>query len=211
MFKRREKRSWARIAWSAIWPRGGYGRAFQYVQHRVSRIPDRPERIARGIFAGVFVCFTPLFGLHFVLALLIGRILRANIFAALIATFFGNPITFPVIAWVSLTLGHFILGTQFKDEVRNSLFEKFAWAMSDLWANLGALFTPDKANWLGLHRFYSEVFLPYLVGGLLPGLIAGIIAFYLSLPVVTAYQKRRKGLVKRRAARLRGAHQPDNG
>ena len=54
-----------------VWPRGGWARAFHYVKHRMRRLPDSPERIARGVWAGVFVTFTPLFGMHFVFAVLL--------------------------------------------------------------------------------------------------------------------------------------------
>ena len=60
--------------------------------------------------SGVFVCFTPFFGLHFVLATAIAWAIRGNILAALLATFFGNPLTFPIIAEVSLEIGSRILG-----------------------------------------------------------------------------------------------------
>ena len=40
--------------------------------------------------------------------------------------------------------------------------------------------------------FYEDVFFPYLVGGILPGLISATIAYYLSVPVINAYQTRRK-------------------
>ena len=60
--------------------------------------------------SGVFVCFTPFFGLHFVLASAIAWSIRGNILAALLATFVGNPLTFPFI-WVSTyQTGNLILG-----------------------------------------------------------------------------------------------------
>ena len=64
-----------------LWPRGGWTRAFHYVKHRMKRLPDSPERIARGVWAGVFVTFTPLFGFHFVVAVLLARLLKGNILA----------------------------------------------------------------------------------------------------------------------------------
>ena len=72
--------------------------------------PIRPHRIARGIFAGVFTTFTPFFGLHFVVAAILARLMRGNILAALLATFFGNPLTYVPIGVVSLKTGHFLLG-----------------------------------------------------------------------------------------------------
>src|SRR6056297_2377749 len=110
VFKRRDKRPiWKAVA-DFFWPRGGWSRAFQYVRHRVRRLPDPPHRIARGIFAGIFVTFSPFFGLHFFLAAALAWIMRGNIVASLLSTFVGNPLTFVPIAAMSLQTGYFLLG-----------------------------------------------------------------------------------------------------
>lgn len=203
VFKRRAKRTYARMLTDVVYPRGGWTRAFHYVRHRVRRLPDSPHSIARGIFAGVFVSFTPFFGLHFLLAALGARLLRGNILGSLLATFVGNPLTFPVIGFVSLKLGHLILGTTFNERVHNSLLATFAGAGKDMKANFLALFTEDTANWHRLYNFYNEIFLPYLIGGIIPGLIAGLVCYYLSEPVIAAYQKRRRKKLKARFEKLR--------
>ncbi len=59
MFRRRDRRPIWQAVVQFMWPRGGWARAFHYVKHRVRRLPDSPERIARGIWAGVFTTFTP--------------------------------------------------------------------------------------------------------------------------------------------------------
>jgi uncharacterized protein (DUF2062 family) len=51
----------------------------------MKRLPDSPERIARGVWAGVFVTFTPLFGMHFIVAALLAKLMKGNILAALMA------------------------------------------------------------------------------------------------------------------------------
>ncbi len=213
VFKRRDKRSWLRVVGESFWPRGGWGRAALYVKHRIHRLPDRPHRIARGIFCGVFVSFTPLFGFHFIVAALVAKVIGGNILAALLSTFIGNPLTFPFIAAISLELGYRILGLgedhpvarslreSGADEINAGLMDKFSGAFADLWANFHAIFTDDVANWHRLYLFYHDVFLPYLVGGIIPGIIAGLIAHRLSLPVITAYQKRRRKRIK--AAQIR--------
>lgn len=188
-----------------LWPRGGWGRAAQYVRHRLRRLPDSPHRIARGIFAGVFVSFTPFYGFHFVAAAIVARLMGGNILASLLSTFFGNPITFPFIAWISLRLGNWILGTEYQEGEEDTLARKFANAFSDLWHNIGALFTDATAHWAGLERFYWEVFLPYLVGGIVPGMIAGTIALHISLPLIAAYQSRRRLRLERKFRALRAA------
>lgn len=200
VFKRRDRRAIWQIALDFFYPRGGWTRAFEYVKHRVRRLPDTPEKISRGIWAGVFICFTPLFGLHFVFGAIIARLLRGNILAALMATFFGNPLTFPPIGYLSITLGSWFLGLP---PGRNDhLGQKFADASFDLWHNLTAIFTPDPIRWGGLRVFYDDVFFPYLIGGILPGIIAATLAYYIALPVISAYQKRRKKLLRAKLDQL---------
>ncbi len=206
VFKRRNKRPIWRAVAEFLWPRTGWSRAFQYVKHRLWRLPDPPHRIARGIFAGVFVTFSPFFGLHFFLAAFLAFVMRGNIVASLLATFFGNPLTFVFIGAASLQTGHFLLGMRNmpdKEEIHSSLGEKFVNAGRDLKDNFIAIFTDDTAHWTELQIFYDEVFFPYLVGGIIPGLICGLICYYTSLPVIQAYQNRRKGRLKAKLLALK--------
>ena len=197
VFRRRDRRPLLRTIWEFIWPRGGWKRAFLYVKHRVRRLPDTPERIARGVWAGVFTTFTPFYTLHFLVAALIARAMNGNILAALSGTFFGNPLTYVPIGVVSLKTGHFLLGTEFDQTVDKSLVGKFVDAGGDLVDNLIALMAPDReADWAGLHLFFNEVFYPYLVGGLIPGVITATVCYLLALPVIRAYQKRRRARIK---------------
>lgn len=200
MFKRRDRRAIGRIVLDLVYPRGGWARAFEYVKHRVRRLPDTPEKISRGIWAGVFVCFTPMFGLHFVFGAIIARLMRGNIFAALMATFFGNPVTFPAIGYVSITMGSWLL--DLPQAKVAGLGEKFAAASYDVWHNIVAIFTVDRINWRGMQVFYDDVFFPYLVGGILPGVVTATICYYISVPVIRAYQMRRKKILRAKLEQL---------
>jgi len=210
VFRRREKRSVLQNLREAVWPRSGWGRAFRYVKHRVNRLPDRPHRIARGVWAGVLVSFTPFFGFHFLTAAAVAWIIRGNILAALLATFFGNPISFPIIAVFSVKLGHFILGDRLDSGHTEGLLRTFQAASHDLLHNFWAMFTPDHAEWGGLERFFNDVWLPYLVGGLVPGIIAATICYYISLPIITAYQNRRRTRLKERLEKIRAKIKRDD-
>lgn len=203
VFKRRTKRSYTQIVGEAFYPRGGWSRAIQYVKHRVRRLPDSAHSIARGVFAGVLVSFTPFFGLHFILAAVVAKIIRGNLLASLLATFVGNPLTFPFIGFVSLKLGHLILGSKYDERAHASLLKTFTSAGTELKDNVIALFTDANAQWGSLADFFRDVFLPYLVGGIAPGVIAGLVFYYLSEPVITAYQKRRRKKLKERYEKLR--------
>lgn len=202
VFKRRDTRSILRVVAEAFWPRGGWLRGFQYVRHRMHRLPGTPEQIARGIFAGAFTIFTPFFGLHFVVAAVLARLMRGSILAALLATFLGNPLTYVPIAIISLQLGHWMLGTGMRGSVDESIFTKFAAAAGDLWHNFKAVFTTERAHWSELHVFYDDVFFPWMVGSIIPGLLCGMICYYLSVPVIRAYQKRRIARLQKKMEKL---------
>lgn len=209
VFKRRDRRPIWQIALDFLWPRGGWARAFHYVKHRVRRLPDSPDRIARGIFAGVFTVFTPFYGLHFVCAAIIAKLMRGNILAALLATFVGNPLTYVPIGLISLQTGFWLLGIRHhpaeEGEIHRSFGGKFVDAADDLRDALWALFTDADANWTGLQHFYHEIFFPYMIGGIVPGIVFGVISYYVSLPLIRAYQHRRKGVLQARLKRIKAA------
>jgi len=196
VFRRRDRRPPLRAVAEFLWPRGGWGRAFLYVKHRVRRLPDNPERIARGIWAGLFTTFTPFYGVHFFVAALIARVMNGNLLAALSATFFGNPLTYVPIGVISLQTGHWLLGSQPVAEVDATLTDKFLAAGWDLWYNVYAYATGTPTDWTGLVIFYDEVFYPYMIGGLLPGVIVATVGYILSVPVIRTYQLRRRRKIK---------------
>ncbi|MGR3660023.1 MAG: DUF2062 domain-containing protein [Paracoccaceae bacterium] len=202
MFKRRNKRSYTRTVVEGIYPKGGWARAFSYMFHRLRRLPDPPHKIARGIGVGVMVCFTPFYGMHFLLAATFAILLQGNILAAILATFFGNPITFPIIALLSVDLGAWMLG-QSGGLSLPSIVGAFSYASLEIWANLVAIFTDDVANWDRLDWFFRRVFWPYLVGGILPGIFCGLVAYAISHRLIAAYQKSRIKRLKKRYEKRR--------
>ena len=175
-----------------------------YVMHRLRRLPDPPHKIARGVAAGVFVCFTPFFGFHFVLAAALAFVMQGNIVAAILATFVGNPFTLPIIATASIELGSWMLGMHHGLPLPQ-LLDAFSSASLELWNNFAAMFTTRVAHWDRLGDFFLRVFLPYMVGGIVPGTIGGVIAYTLTLPAISAYQKARIRRLKKRYEKKRAA------
>jgi uncharacterized protein (DUF2062 family) len=172
-----------------------------YVMHRLRRLPDPAHRISRGVFAGVFISFTPFFGFHFLGAAAIAWLIRGNILAALLGTFFGNPITTPIIAAVSVEFGTWLLGLP--PVPLHKVINAFSLASVELWSNLTALFTGDPVNWLRLGEFFRYVFLPYLVGGIIPGILTGLVAYYVTYPLIMSYQRGRIHRLKQRFEKRR--------
>lgn len=183
MFKRRDKPGfWVRTR-EFLTPRKGWRRGFEYVGRRVQRLPDTPHRIALGLACGMMASFTPLFGLHFFLAMAMAWFVGGNILSSAFGTFLGNPLTFPFIAGVSLWVGSAITGE----------------AASPAILRHGAVFDHFR-------QFLDTLFLPYLIGGVLPGLICSAIVYWLARGLVAAYQRRRRNKLIDRARRRMAEH-----
>lgn len=202
MFKRRKPRSYGQMASDIVYPRGGWRRAAWYVLYRLRRLPDQPHKIGRGVAAGVLVSFTPLFGLHFAAAAGCAWLIGGNILAALLATFVGNPITFPFIAVLSVSLGRWVLGMDgyLSPQI---IFTEFTQASGEVWHNFKSIFNDDIARWDDLDQFLTQFYWPYFVGGILIGLSVSIAAHYMSVPVIRAYHRRRNKKMAERIARVK--------
>ena len=171
--------------------------------HRLRRLPDTPHRICVGIAAGTFVSFLPLWGLHFLLAALLAWLFRGNILAALLGTFFGNPITFPLIAVGALELGNMLIGGVHSMKFAE-VMAAMGYATGEMTANLFALFTSEAVTWERTRVFLWRVFFPFMLGGTILGIPTALAMYYLCLPLVQAYQR---GRIKRLKARLDAARQ----
>lgn len=192
--KRQPKRLFEQMR-NAIYPKIGWSRWFRLLRHRVKRLPDTPHRIALGLSIGVAVTFTPLFGLHFLTAAIICLLFRANIVASIIATFVGNPLTFPIFAVICYNIGAWIFGIARDGPVWPIARDGFATAWNELSANFLWLFGGEHVGWSGFSQFMWNVFIPYTVGGLVPATILGIIIYFGTKPLIARYQNRRRGVM----------------
>ncbi|MDU8943920.1 DUF2062 domain-containing protein [Ovoidimarina sediminis] len=196
MFKRRNPKTYLRWFGEFFYPPGGWRRSGRYIVYRLRRLPDPAHKISRGIAAGVFASFTPFFGLHFFTAAGIAYLMRGNILASLLATFFGNPVTFPIIATVAVELGTWMLNAPRVPP--QDILLSFSVVSVELWGNFAAIFTPRQADWTQTSEFFSRIFLPYLVGGIVPGILTALAAYFMANPVIASYQKGRIARMKQR-------------
>jgi hypothetical protein len=204
VFRRRDRRSPWRAAAEAVYPRGGWRRTIEYIKHRLRRLPDSPEKIGRGMAAGAFISFTPFYGFHFIGGLLIAWAIRGNLLASMIGTFVNNFLTLVPISALCVGLGYWMLGMELREGFVEGLGHAFGEAGRDLWHNLWAIFGPETMEWSGLREFFRDVFWPYLVGGIVPGLIVAVACYALTVPLVRAYQAARRRRLEERLGRLRG-------
>lgn len=199
VFKRRKQLHWTRRASEFVYPRRGWRRALEYIGHRLKRLPDTPHKIAIGVACGAMASFSPLFGFHFIYAAMLAVLVRGNVLAACIGTFVGNPLTFPFIATLCLSTGRRFFGDPANPLKFAEVKDAFLGAFSGLWQTFTSFFGYGHPAWDKLGVFWSELFVPYFVGGIVPGLIAGVGCYFLTKPLVAAYQARRKGRLLARA------------
>ena len=199
MFKRRERRSIFRFFYEVIFSLKGISRAIEYVGIRLKRIPDTPHKISLGMSCGIFASFTPLFGLHFLIAGLLSYLLRANVLASLIGTFVGNPITFPIITVFNLKLGEWILGSsEYSSGDGGKIFEGFLDFIFLIYKSFFTEGSIGENNVPRMNEFLNGVFIPYSLGGLILGILIAVISYFLLRPLVATYQKKRSALKAKR-------------
>ena len=199
MFKRRERRSIFRFFYEVIFSFKGISRAIEYVGIRLKRIPDTPHKISLGMSCGIFASFTPLFGLHFLIAGFLSYLLRANVLASLIGTFVGNPITFPIITVFNLKLGEWILGSsEYSSGDGGKIFEGFLDFIFLIYKSFFTEGSIGEKNVPRINEFLNGVFIPYSLGGLILGIFIAVISYFLLRPLVATYQKKRSALKAKR-------------
>ena len=199
MFKRRERRSIFRFFYEVIFSLKGISRAIEYVGIRLKRIPDTPHKISLGMSCGIFASFTPLFGLHFLIAGLLSYLLRANVLASLIGTFVGNPITFPIITVFNLKLGEWILGSsEYSSGDGGKIFEGFLDFIFLIYKSFFTEGSIGENNVPRMNEFLNGVFIPYSLGGLILGIFIAVVSYFLLRPLVATYQKKRSALKAKR-------------
>ena len=152
----------------ALWPRRGWNRSARYSYLRLKRLPSSPHRIAVGVAIGVFAVFTPFIGLQLLLAAILCVVLRGSVIASFLASFVGNPLTYPMIWFSTYHVGNLLLGTS-SGKLKG--FQKNAAAIWDSLINFSPYaFLDAVANiW--------PIFKPMLLGSLPLGATAGLLAY----------------------------------
>ena len=177
MFRRRIPLTRLRQIRSVIWPERGFRRLFAYLFQRVVRLPGTSGSIAIGVASGVAASFLPFIGLHFLIAALLALLLRGNVLASAIGTFFGNPWTFLFI-WVSdYRLGLWLLqqsghGDQFVALNLQQLAEVMTVFMHFFTFSGGV-------DWQQVAGPFEQVFLPMTIGGTVLAILSWVVAFVL--------------------------------
>lgn len=183
LFKRRQAPTISERVRVWLWPRRSWSRSLRYIFFRIVRLRTNPHALALGCAAGVFVSCTPLIGGHIVLAALLANALRANVPAAMLATFFGNPLSWPAI-WAAT----YFAGTHLIGEGQTA-------SLVDLGSKLGVVWeavllrSPELSA--AAAAIVWPIFKPMLAGSLPIGFAAGILIYCLTRLAAIAVNKRK--------------------
>jgi hypothetical protein len=157
-----------------------FRRVRRFVVYKILHVDDTPHRIALGAAVGVFVAWTPFYGLHMVLVVAISALLRANKVVGLPLTWLSNPVTAPV-NLLCYWIGCRMLGVRGNEA-------KIVSALKDAFAPGRGFFT----RLVDFSHGLEDVFLPWLAGSLVFSLVAGALTYLLTYKAVGAFRRHRR-------------------
>jgi uncharacterized protein len=179
LFRRREAESILEKLRVHLWPRRSWGRSGRYVIYRLRRLSDTPHAVALGFAAGVFIAVTPFLGAHLVLAALLAWVIGGSMLAAVLGTFIGNPLTYPLFWYSTYEVGALMLGGASEKppiDLSGGIFQS---SLDQLWPLLQ----------------------PMTLGSIPVGLALAALSYVLVRPMVDAYKHRRRRELELRASR----------
>ena len=135
-------------------------------------LDDPPERTALAFAIGTFIGFSPLLGLHTILAALVSVVWRLNKLAVLTGSFLSNPWTIAPIVGASWAIGRLIIGSPPVELPQASLS---ALLTAEFWSSIAA-------QWRQL--------LPFAVGSLILSTASAAISYPLMLYILRSYRRK---------------------
>ncbi|HEX8722035.1 MAG TPA: DUF2062 domain-containing protein [Pyrinomonadaceae bacterium] len=149
---------------------------------RLLALEDPPERTALAFSVGVFIAFSPLLGLHTILATALALLFRFNKVAIYAGTFVNNPfLTLVPIILASYAVGAFLLG-------RPVALPPGGMAL------LREPHLLTAAYWGELSAQFWGVLLPFAVGGTVLSVVCSLAAYPVTLKLLRANQRRKNRL-----------------
>jgi uncharacterized protein (DUF2062 family) len=148
---------------------GGWRRAVE----AVLKVHDTPHRTALAFGIGIWIAFSPLLGLHMLMALAIAFTFGLSRAAMLLGTYTNNPWTLAPMYLAGTTLGCLIMGVPME-------------RLAEIdWEGSGREF------YRGLLASVRPLLWPYVVGNTVLGLVCGALAYWLMRRLLEARQAAR--------------------
>ena len=146
-------------------------------------LDDPPSRLALSLAVGVFISFTPFYGLQTLLAIGAALALRLNRAATVTGAWLNLPWFAPLIYASALRVGTLIVPDP--EGIRG------AWLAQ-------VLSQPGSLSWRDLPALLDQVSLPLLVGTSLLGSVAGVVTYAVSFRLISRRRPARQPSSERR-------------
>ncbi|WP_265975215.1 type IV secretion system effector BspA [Brucella intermedia] len=154
-----------------VWPRRSFSRSLRYGGKRILRITASPHAVAAGLAVGVFSAFTPFFGFHLIIAIVLAYVLAGNIAAAALGTTLANPLTLPFIWGSTFELGRFIMNGSIDDAPP---------------IHLGRALETMRFD-----EIWTPLLKPMLFGSTILGAAFALVVYFVTRFAVSAFRRRR--------------------
>jgi uncharacterized protein (DUF2062 family) len=136
-------------------------------------LDSHPGHIAAGFAVGVFISFTPFFGLHTTIAIVAAFLFRLNKLTCITGSLVNTPLTVPPVLVVSYKIGRILLGRSPSElHIKNELSWHYA------------------MNLLDKHGTYL------LLGTSVLGLCAAFISYFLCYYLVVRFRRKDESLAE---------------
>jgi uncharacterized protein (DUF2062 family) len=152
--------------------RAGPVQAFRAALH----FDDPPWRLALSLAVGVFISFTPFYGLQTLLSIATALLFRLNRAATVAGTWLNFPWFAPLVY-----AGALKVGTRVVPDPDGS---RGAWLAS-------LLERPGSLSWRDLPVLIDRVSVPLLVGTTILGATAALLTYLVALGLITRHRRRR--------------------
>ena len=127
---------------------------------------ETPQRTAAAFAIGVFIAFTPTYGLHCASAVFLAWAFRLNFPALLVGTLINNPWTVAPILGATMWTGGFLLGMPEVPDV--------SW---------------ERLSMVTLYEVILPFILPFTLGALTLSVLGALLAYPLGVLLIARYRK----------------------
>src|SRR5690606_16688698 len=170
--------------------RNGESRTGEWGMHRgwseVLRLETTPHAVGLGLATGVFVAFLPVLGVQMLVAVAIAWAGRANVGAAVLGTWAGNPLT-----WPAMWIGSYLLGLMLLGETGPMTAEELQRTLTSVAE--ASTFRLDPLSMMNAAgKLLWPILKPLFVGGLVLGWISGAALYFIGRRAAEAFCTRRQ-------------------
>ncbi len=142
------------------------GRSFRSLLRQVLHLRESPQRTALAFALGVFIAFSPTYGLHTVMVVLCTWLFRLNFLALMAGAFVNNPWTVVPILGATYWTGALLMG---RTDVPT-----FDW---------------HDLSFAGLYQQILPYAIPFVLGGFLLSVIGALLAYPAAYFFVSKYRR----------------------